>query len=135
MKKTITREEAIKAIVNYFNENESEFNTLIETADSYDGYLGDNRYYPMEDINEIYRDTDADEILTRAFYGHDEDCYTTDSHGERHYDAFNPNRDYFGYNGYGNLISTDYPDYSYYNDDYFAEKINKFISSHYTTEG
>lgn len=36
----------------------------------------------------------------------------TDSSGNKEYGPFNPNRDYFTYNGYGNLVSTDYPDYS-----------------------
>lgn len=119
----MTREELINKIVAYFEENEAEFDEVIEQADSYDGYLGDNRYYYMEDLDEIYRDTDPTELLNRAFYGHDDDNYTTDAHGDKHYSEFCPNRTYFYFNGYGNLVSTDFKDYTSYNDSYFAEKL------------
>jgi hypothetical protein len=38
-------------------------------------------------------------------------------------ESFNPNRDYFRYNGYGNLVSTDYKDYSDRLDDYFLDEL------------
>jgi hypothetical protein len=41
------------------------------------------------------------------------------------YGAFNPNRDYYKYNGYGNLISTDYPDYSEYIEKYAIEEMSE----------
>lgn len=119
----MTKENAIKAIVEYFKNNEEDFENVIEQADSYDGYLGDNRYYYMEDLDEFYRDTEPTEFLNRVYYGHDDDYYTTDEHGDKHYSEFCPNRTYFYYNGYGNLVSTDYKDYSAYNDEYFAEKL------------
>ena len=72
----------------------------------------------MEYLNEFYKGVDPIEILTRAYYGHDADTWTTDSRGDRTYGEFNPNRYYFTYNGYGNLISTDYKDYSSHLDGY-----------------
>lgn len=119
----MTKENAIKAIIEYFKNNEEEFENVIEQADSYDGYLGDNRHYYMEDLDEFYSDTEPTELLNRVYYGHDDDNYTTDEHGDKHYSEFCPNRTYFYYNGYGNLVSTDYKDYSAYNDEYFAEKL------------
>ena len=121
--KTYTTEEAIDAIIAYFKENEDEFNETIEDLDSYCGYLGDDRYYNMEDLDEFYSGQPASEILTRAFYGHDAETWTTDSHGKKIYGEFNPNRDYFYYNGYGNLVSADYKDYSAHLDKWFAEKL------------
>lgn len=118
-----TREELIKAIVNYFEENEAEFDEVIEQADSYDGILGDDRYYCMEDLDEFYHDTAPTELLNRVYYGHDADNYSTDSHGDKSYSEFCPNRTYFYYNGYGNLVSTDYKDYTSYNDEYFVGKL------------
>lgn len=94
-------------LMDYFKENEDAFIEAIEELDSYNGYLGDDRYYDMEFLNEFYCETEPLDILYRAFYGYDEDTSTEDHHTE-----FNPNRKYFRYNGYGNLVSADYKDYS-----------------------
>lgn len=116
-------EELKDEILEYFENNEEEFNEVIEDLDSYCGYLGDDRYYYMEDLDEIYHDQPATEILYRAFYGHDGDTWSTDSRGDRTYGEFNPNREYFYFNGYGNLVSTDFKDYSNRLDKYFVEKV------------
>lgn len=112
------KEKIIEKIIEYFKENEEIFNQCAEELDSYDGYLGDNRYYSMDELNNFYRDTDPIELLQRAYYGYDADTYTTDGNGNREHGEFNPNRDYFKYNGYGNLVSTDYPNYSDMLDEY-----------------
>lgn len=107
-----TKEIVIADIIQYFKENEDIFNDCMEELDGYNGYLGDDRYYDMEELDEFYNGQDPIEILTRAFYGHDDDTWETDRNGDKIYGAFNPNRDYFYYNGYGNLVSSDYKDYS-----------------------
>ena len=107
-----TKEIVIADIIQYFKENEDIFNDCMEELDGYNGYLGDDRYYYMEDLSEFYHGQDPIEILTRAFYGHDDDTWETDRNGNKIYGEFNPNRDYFYYNGYGNLVSSDYKDYS-----------------------
>ena len=117
------RADVVNAILEYFKENEDVFNDCIEELDSYDGYLGDDRYYSMDELDEIYNGTDPSEILTRAFYGYDEETWTTDSTGNKTYGAFNPNRDYFRFNGYGNLVSADFKDYSAQLDEYAVEKM------------
>ena len=89
----MTNAEAIEAIINYFEENMDEFEGVIEELDGYSGILGDDRYYYMNELDELYN-------------------------GE-----FNPNRSYFTYNGYGNLISTDYKDYSDHLDKWFAQDL------------
>jgi hypothetical protein len=104
-------------------QDEQLFNAAIEELDSYNGYLGDNRYYCMEDINEFYRDSEPLELLQRAYFGRDDDTWSTDSSGDKTYGEFNPNREYFTYNGYGNLVSSDYKDYSYLLDDYFIDDL------------
>lgn len=114
------RIEVIEAIMNYFKENEDDFNNVIEELDAWDGYLGDDRYYEMYELDELYNGTEPTEILTRAFYGYDE--MYTDENGN-HPEAFNPNRDYFRYNGYGNLVSTDIKDYSDHLDEYFVNEL------------
>jgi hypothetical protein len=108
----------IKEIIAYFEENEDIFNACIEELDSYNGYLNDDRYYEMEMLNEFYSGTDPIELLQRAYYGRDDDTWTIDASGNKTYGEFNPNRDYFYYNGYGNLVSSDYKDYSAHLDEY-----------------
>lgn len=115
-----TREQIIDDIIDFFDDNDDALTECIEDLDTYNGYLGDDRYYDMEMLDEFYAGADPTEILRRAFYGHDAESWNTDSRGEKVYGAFNPNRDYFRYSGYGNLISCDYKDYSYHNDTYFV---------------
>lgn len=109
-----TKEAIYSDIINFFGENTDVFNECIEQLNSWNGYLNDDCYYSMDELDEFYRESDPSEILRRAFYGHDADTWTMDSSGNKTYGEFNPNRDYFKYNGYGNLVSTNYPDYSDY---------------------
>jgi hypothetical protein len=118
-----TREELINQIIEFFENNEDIFNECIEELDGWNGYLNDDRYYSMETLNEFYSSTEPIELLYRCFYGHDADNYTTDASGNRTYGEFNPNREYFKYNGYGNLVSTNYKDYSDKLDNYFIESL------------
>jgi hypothetical protein len=118
--------EIINKIIDYFKENEDVFNDCIEELDIGVGILNDDRYYEMECLDEHFYDTDARDILYRAFYGYDEDTWHTDSQGNKEYGAFNPNRDYFYYNGYGNLVSTNYKDYSSHLDEYLIEEMSSY---------
>ena len=111
-KATRTAEEITAEIIEYFKSNEEIFNDCMEELDSYNGYLSDDRYYSMDELDELHNGTEPSEILRRAFFGYDEETYTTDGSGNKTYGAFNPNREYFRYNGYGNLVSADYKDYS-----------------------
>jgi hypothetical protein len=106
-----------------FEQDEQLFNAAIEELDSYNGYLNDNRYYSMDELNEFYNGTEPLELLQRVYFGYDADTWTTDSSGNKTYSEFNPNREYFKYNGYGNLVSSDYRDYSYLLDDYFIDDL------------
>lgn len=118
-------ENTIKKIIEFFNENDEIFNACIEELDSYNGYLNDDRYYSMDELDEIYNGTDPLEILRRAYYGRDDDTWTTDASGNKTYGEFNPNREYFYYNGYGNLVSSDYKDYSAHLDHYAIEEMSE----------
>ena len=108
----------IEKIIAYFEENEDIFNDCIEELDNYNGYLGDNRYYSMDELDDLMELKKPTDLLNMAFFGHDEDTHHTDGHGNIEYEAFNPNREYFTFNGYGNLISTNYKDYSINLDSY-----------------
>lgn len=107
-----TKEMIIQEIIEYFNEHEDIFNNCIEELDNYDGCLGDDRYYYMEELDDFYGSAEATEVLRRAFFGHDAEVWHYDKDGDKIYGQFNPNRTYFYYNGYGNLVSADYKDYS-----------------------
>lgn len=99
-------------IINYFHDTPDIFGEAVEQLDAYNGFLCDDRYYDMDELDDLYNDAPASEILCRAYYGHDEDDYTTDASGHRSYAPFCPNRDYFRFDGYGNLVSSNYKDYS-----------------------
>jgi hypothetical protein len=118
------REKTIEKIIAYFEENENIFNNCILDLDAYNGYLGDNRYYEMEMLNDFFNGTEPTELLQRAYFGRDDDTWHTDASGNKIYGEFNPMRDYFTFNGYGNLVSTNYPDYSAYNDKYAIEEMS-----------
>lgn len=117
--------EIIEKIIEYFEENEDVFNSCIEELDSYNSYLGDDRYYEMEMLSEFYSGTDPINLLNRAYFGRDDENWHTDSHGRKIYDSFNPNRDYFRFNGYGNLVSSNYKDYSDKLDHYAVEDMSE----------
>lgn len=119
------KEKIIEKIIDFFRENEEIFACCIEELDSYNGFLQDGKYFFMEDIDEFYRNTDPLELLMRAFYGHDADTWTTDSSGNKIYGEFNPNRNYFYYNAYGNLVSSDYKDYTDYLYNYTVEEMSE----------
>ena len=117
------KDKIINAILEYFENNEDIFNQAIEELDSYNGYLGDDRYYLMDDFNDSHTNLDPLELLERAYYGYDADTWYSNSIGDKEHGQFNPNRDYFTYNGYGNLVSTDYIDYSAHLDRYVISEM------------
>lgn len=119
------RENTIEKIIDYFTENPTDFEQAIEELDSYNGYLGDDRYYEMEMIDEFFSTTNPTELLQRAYFGRDDDTWTTDGYGNKTHGAFNPNRDYFTFNGYGNLVSSDYKDYSAHLNSYAIEEMSE----------
>lgn len=114
---------AKKQLKELFENDEQLFERTIEELDSYNGFLGDDRYFEMEMLSDFYCGADPIELLNRAFFGYDADNWHTDSHGDREHAAFNPNREYFSFNGYGNLVSTNYKDYSAHLDNYFIDSL------------
>lgn len=114
----MTRSDLVAKLYNHFKENEDDFNDSIEELDSYNGYLGDDRYYSMDELyelNPVNSQDDFDDLMNRIYYGHDDYC----GGGS----AFCPNRNYFYYNGYGNIVSSDYKDYSDHLDNYFIDSL------------
>ena len=132
---TNKRKEAIASeIMELLQNNNDLFIEVIEDLDYCKGYLGDDRYYDMDMLNEIYKGVKPLELLYRTFYGYDADDWFIDSRGEKQFGAFNPNRYYFTYNGYGNLVSTDYKDYSDKLDSYLIDVLAWNIIHLYTVK-
>ena len=115
--------ELVKELMNYYRENMEDFNSDIEELDEWTGCLYDDKIYPMEQLNEFFQGTEPEEILRRAFYGYDEPYKNGDPSR-----PFNPNRNYFYFNGYGNLVSIDEKDYSSYLEEFYIQDIidNKY---------
>lgn len=80
MKETTKRtaEETTADIIEYLKNNEEIYNDCMEELDGYNGYLGDNRYYLMDELDELHNGIEPSELLRRAFFGYDEETYTTD---------------------------------------------------------
>ena len=102
----------------YYEENSKDFLDDIEELNNWSGYLGDDKVIPMEELDEFYQGAEPLELLRRAFFGYDEPYEKC----KQHY-PFNPNRNYFYFNSYGNLVSTDEVDYSDYLDEDFVQEI------------
>ena len=104
-------------LISYFRDNEDDMNDVMEQLDNWNGFLGDDAYFPMDELYDFYNISNRDDfnnLMARIFYGHDQ-------YGDE--TAFNPNREYFSYNGYGNLVSSDYKDYTNKFDDYFIDEV------------
>ena len=112
-----------EALLELFKNDSELFNDTIEELDNYNGYLGDDRYYDMDVLPEILNGIDAIDLLNRAYFGRDDENWRTDAHGDKIYNSFNPNRVFFYFNGYGNLCSANFRDYSARLDDYFIDEI------------
>lgn len=93
-------------IFNYLREEEELTRSIMEQLDDYNGFLGDDRWYPMEDFSEIMSGTDPYEIARMAS-GSD----------------FDPNDDYFRTNVYCNLESTWDADYTDRLDEAFLDEL------------
>lgn len=79
----------------------------------------DDRIMFMEDLPELFDASHARglfSLLNRFYFGHDEN----DEHS-----SANPNRAYFYFNGYGNIVTTNYP-----SDVVDAEELADWIIDH-----
>ena len=103
-------------LLNYYKENSEDFADDIEELDGWNDCLYEDKIFPMDELDEVLQDIEPSDILRSALFGHDESQGKIKS-------TFNLNSDYFHYNGFGNLISTDERDYSDYLNDYFIQEI------------
>ena len=100
----------------YYERNIEDFNNDIEELDGWNDCLYEDKIFSMDELDEVLQGIEPSEILRSALFGHDESQGKIKS-------TFNLNRDYFHYNGFGNLVSTDKRDYSDYLNDCFVQEI------------
>ena len=85
----MTREQAIKSYVEQLSG--SELADLLYTMNAYDGSFEESIYYDMDLFDEFMANCTPSEIARMIYFG-----------------EFNPNDDYFRFDGYGNLESLDW---------------------------
>lgn len=128
------QKETAAQVIEYLGENIDLYNKVAEDLDDWCGYLGDDRYYPMAEFENLLYGTNLMDLANMMFFGHDADSYTIESSGKKTYKSFNPNREYFRWDGYGNLISTDYKDYIGLLDRWFVKEVVKYRSRLWITD-
>ena len=85
----------------------------------------DDEIFTMDMFSEFYSSYDAEEVARRCFYGHDE--WNEES-------SFNPNREFFYLNGYGNPISIDYVGYNEYADKFMCSQLDEDALAEYIAD-
>lgn len=105
---------ATEKIIEYFENNTNEFNSVIEDLDSWNNYLNGERYWEMYMFDDDNMGRKPSEIAEDVYSGLD-DGYPNSS--------FNPNREYYYYDGQGRLVSADEKDYSDRLDQWFVKAV------------
>lgn len=90
---TMTREQAIRSYVEQLSG--SELADLLQYMNAYDGSFEESTYYDMYLFDEFMSNYTPSEIARMIHFG-----------------EFNPNDDYFRFDGYGNLESLDWQEIS-----------------------
>lgn len=100
-----------KRMIDYWKAYNDSFSRVCEELDSYDGFLGDDRIYSMDELDDLLYDKKPSEVLQMV-----------DTNN------FNYNDDYFYYDTYDGICSTDEKDYyNYVNySDVFEKLINDY---------
>ena len=106
----VTFDELFDKAVQMLNDDEDLFNDMCEELDSWNGYLGDDRWIPMWEFNDIMNGVEPLDIAEKIWQ-----------------EDFNPRDEYFKFTITG-VVSSDYRDYT---DDYSAEDIIDELQSHY----
>lgn len=105
---TMTREQAIRNYVEQLNGDDLTY--LLQHMNAYDGCFVETSYYDMDEFNEFLSGRTPMEIAQMIYFGN-----------------FNPNDDYFRFNGYENLESANWPDVVAE-----AEDLEEYIINHLT---
>ena len=99
-----------KKMTDYWESHNDSFSRVCEELDSYDGFLDDNRCYPMDELDDYLCDTKPSDIVRMI----DND--------------FNYADNYFYYDGCGRLCSTD--EKNYYDCVDYSDVFEKLINDY-----
>ena len=88
---TMTREQAIHNYVEHLIGDDLAY--LIQHMNAYDGSFEESTYYDMDEFDEFMSNYTPSELAQMMWFG-----------------DFNPNKDYWRFDGYGNLVSLDWKD-------------------------
>ena len=117
----MNKQEKVKErLLKYFEENEDVFNEVILNLGCLSGILEHDKFYDMPELQYFFNEYPCEsvvDLLLKAHCGKDLDSQDK---------PFNPTRDYFRFDAYGNLESTNYPDYSSHLGDEFLEQVIKY---------
>ena len=97
-------------MVDYWKAHNDSFSRVCEDLDSYDGFLDDDRLYPMDELDDLLYDKKPSEVLQMV---------DTDN--------FNYNDDYFYYDIYG-IRSTN--EKEYYNDVDYSDVFEELVDNY-----
>lgn len=92
----ITYEDLRQLCIQYLEDYEAVFNNVCEELDSYSGFLNDDRYYRMEEFDELLCGKSPLDIAQLVYQ-----------------EDFNPNDNYFKFTITG-VVSSDFKDYTDY---------------------
>ena len=106
---TMTREQAIRTYVE--NLSKAELVELLQYMNGYDGCFDDCVYYDMDEFDEFMSNYSPMQIAQMIFFG-----------------DFNPNDDYFRFNGYGNLESANWLDVEAEAEDLVDDIIDQLVN-------
>ena len=100
-----------KKMTDYWESHNDSFSQVCENLDSWDGFLGNDRLYPMDELDELLYGKKPSEVLQMV-----------DT------DDFNYNDDYFYYDADNRICSTD--EKEYFNDFDYSEVFEKLIDDY-----
>lgn len=101
-----TGEQFERDVKKLLKEDKNLLNEVAMEVNSWCGCLGDDEIIDMDYLNDYFVGSDPIDILLKAYNGYDEDG-----------GQFNPNNNYFYFNGYANFVSCNDRDYTDYLDD------------------
>ena len=99
-----------KRMTDYWENHNDSFSQVCEDLDSYDGFLGNNKVYSMDELDELLEGYKPSEIIRMV----DND--------------FNYSDNYFYYDGCGRICSTD--EKEYYNDFSYSDVFEKLADNY-----
>lgn len=107
----MTREQAIKSYVE--NLTGDDLAILLQYIHAYDGSFEEAIYYDMDEFDEFLSNATPTEIARMIYFG-----------------DFNPNDDYFRFDGYGNLESLDWQEISAEAEDLVDDILDHLVNNY-----